>query len=51
VDQSRANDSESTGLGLSIVKSICTAHGADVEALSVLKFGSCFRVRLPLSKN
>jgi heavy metal sensor kinase len=51
VDQARSADSESAGLGLSIIKSICTAHGAEVEAQSAVGSGSCFRVRLPLSKN
>jgi heavy metal sensor kinase len=51
VDKARSADSESAGLGLSIVKSICTAHGAEVEAHSALGTGSCFCVRLPLSKN
>lgn len=51
VDPARSADSESAGLGLSIVKSICTAHGAEVEAQSVVGSGSCFRVKLPLSKN
>jgi heavy metal sensor kinase len=51
VDPTRCADSESAGLGLSIVKSICTAHGAEVEATSVPAVGSCFRVRLPLARN
>jgi heavy metal sensor kinase len=51
VDQARSADSESAGLGLSIVKAICTAHGAEVEAQSTVGCGSCFRVRLPLSRN
>ena len=51
VDKARSADSESAGLGLSIVKSICTAHGAEVEAQSTVGSGSCFRVKLPLSKN
>ncbi len=51
VDQTRADGSESAGLGLSIVKSICTAHGAEVEAQSAVGSGSCFRVKLPLSEN
>jgi heavy metal sensor kinase len=50
VDKARSADSESAGLGLSIVKSICTAHGAEVEAQSSVGSGSCFRVKLPLSK-
>jgi len=51
VDQVRTDGSESAGLGLSIVKSICAAHGAEVEATSTPATGSCFRITLPLSKN
>jgi len=51
VDEARSAESESAGLGLSIVKSICTAHGAEVEAQSEVGGGSCFRIRLPLFKN
>jgi heavy metal sensor kinase len=51
VDQARSADSGGAGLGLSIVKSICTAHGAEVEVQSALHHGSCFRVKLPLFKN
>ncbi len=51
VDQARANGSESAGLGLSIVKSICTAHGAEVEVQSTIGKGSRFRFKLPLLKN
>ena len=51
VDQTRSADSESAGLGLSIVKSICTAHGAEVEAESTPGKGSRFRVKLPLAKH
>lgn len=51
VDATRASSSESAGLGLSIVKSICLAHGAEVEAVSTPQKGSCFRVKVPLSKN
>lgn len=51
VDKARSADSESAGLGLAIVKSICIAHGAEVEAQSTVGSGSCFRVKLPLSKN
>jgi heavy metal sensor kinase len=51
VDQARSADAGSAGLGLSIVKSICTAHGAEVDVQSTVRKGSCFRVILPLSKN
>ncbi|HUA39905.1 MAG TPA: ATP-binding protein [Candidatus Sulfopaludibacter sp.] len=50
VDQTRSPDSEGAGLGLSIVKSICTAHGAGMEAESTVSKGSRFRVKLPLAK-
>ena len=50
VDKARSADSESAGLGLSIVKSICTAHGAEVTVQSTLGSGSCFRIQLPLFK-
>jgi signal transduction histidine kinase len=51
VDQIRSGDLEGAGLGLSIAKSICSAHGAQIEATSSLAAGSCFRVKLPLSQN
>ncbi len=50
-DAARSVGSESAGLGLAIVKSICAAHGADVEAQSTVGRGSCFRVKVPLSKD
>lgn len=50
VDQVRSGDFEGAGLGLSIAKSICSAHGAEIEATSVPLRGSRFRVTLPLSK-
>lgn len=50
-DQTGYAASASAGLGLSIVKAICTAHGAEVEAISVPAIGSRFRVILPLSKS
>lgn len=51
VDKTRSGENESAGLGLSIVKSICAAHGAQVEAQSTVGRGSCFRVTLPAVKN
>jgi heavy metal sensor kinase len=51
VDQIRSGDFEGAGLGLSIAKSICSAHGAEILATSTPSRGSCFRVTLPLSKN
>ena len=49
VDKARSAEAGSAGLGLSIVKSICTAHGAEVEAESGPE-GSCFRVKFVLLK-
>ena len=51
VDQVRADGSESAGLGLSIVKSICAAHGAEVDVTRLPAGGSRFRVLMPLAKN
>jgi heavy metal sensor kinase len=49
VDKARSRDQGGAGLGLSIVKSICTAHGAGVEVESAPGTGSRFRVKLPLA--
>ena len=49
VDQARSRQPEGAGLGLSIVKSICNAHGGEVEVESALGRGSRFRVKLPLA--
>jgi heavy metal sensor kinase len=49
VDDSRSREQGGAGLGLSIVKSICAAQGAQVEVTSVPGTGSCFRVRQPLA--
>jgi heavy metal sensor kinase len=51
VDKTRSAEAKSAGLGLSIVKSICAAHGGSVEASSVLNEGSRFTVKLPSPKN
>jgi len=45
VDEGRSRDDGGAGLGLSIVRSICAAHGADIEVASRVNEGSCFRVR------
>jgi two-component system phosphate regulon sensor histidine kinase PhoR len=49
VDDSRSRDQGGAGLGLSIVKSNCNAHGAAVEVSSTPGEGSRFRVRQPLA--
>lgn len=45
VNEGRSRDDGGAGLGLSIVRSICTAHGADIDVESRVNMGSCFRVR------
>jgi heavy metal sensor kinase len=47
VDKTRSREMGGAGLGLSIVKSICTAHGGTVEVESNERRGSRFRVELP----
>jgi heavy metal sensor kinase len=49
VDTSRSRAQGGAGLGLAIVESICTAHGAIVEVASAPGRGSTFRVRQPLA--
>lgn len=49
VERSRTREQGGAGLGLSIVKSICAAHGASVEVQSSPERGSRFRIRLPLA--
>ena len=49
VDKARSRDLGGAGLGLSIVRSICSAHGGQVEVKSQLGRGSRFRVELPLA--
>lgn len=48
VDDARSRDQGGAGLGLSIVKSICTAHRGCVEVSSESGRGSRFRVELPI---
>lgn len=50
VDKARSRDEGGSGLGLSIVKSICTAHGAEVQVESTVGKGSRFRIKLPLAR-
>jgi heavy metal sensor kinase len=47
VDEARSRDDGGAGLGLSIAKSICSAHGAQIEVHSEVGRGSCFLLRFP----
>ncbi|MGO8765003.1 MAG: sensor histidine kinase [Limisphaerales bacterium] len=51
VDRTRSGESEGAGLGLSIVKSIATAHGAEVGVTSIPNVGTRFSVKLPVHNN
>jgi len=50
-DEARTRDGDAAdggaGLGLSIVRSICTAHGAEIDVESTPGRGSCFRLKFP----
>jgi len=48
VDEARSREDGGAGLGLSIVRSICSAHNAQIEVESVVGGGSIFRVKFPL---
>jgi heavy metal sensor kinase len=47
VDAARSREDGGAGLGLSIVRSICTLHGAELDVKSRPRVGSSFRVRFP----
>ena len=49
VDPSRSRQPDGAGLGLAIVRSICSAHAGAVEVESALGRGSRFRIKLPLA--
>ncbi|KAF0173337.1 MAG: integral membrane sensor signal transduction histidine kinase [Limisphaerales bacterium] len=51
VDKARSRELGGAGIGLSIVKAICTAHGGQVEVASEEGRGARFRVLLPLAEN
>lgn len=51
IDKARSREIGGSGLGLSICKSICEAHGGRIEAESGPGRGSTFRVTLPATPN
>jgi heavy metal sensor kinase len=51
VDDSRSREQGGAGLGLSIVESICAAHGAQLEVTSIPGQGSHFRIKQSLADN
>jgi signal transduction histidine kinase len=50
VDPARSRELGGAGLGLSIVKSICAAHGCEVTVESELGKGSRFLIQFPLAE-
>jgi heavy metal sensor kinase len=48
-DKARSRQMGGAGLGLAIVRSICTAHGGQVTVTSTEGHGSLFRIELPLA--
>jgi heavy metal sensor kinase len=47
VDEARSREDGGAGLGLSIAKSICSAHGAQIHVDSEVGKGSCFCLLFP----
>ena len=48
-ETSRARHFGGSGLGLSIAKAICEAHGGTIEARNLSDVGMCFEISLPAS--
>jgi heavy metal sensor kinase len=48
VDAARSRDEGGAGLGLSIVRSICSAHGIEIDVDSIVGSGTRFRLSFPL---
>ena len=49
-DSSRGRDKKGSGLGLSIVKEIISAHNENIDVISTVGVGTEFIFTLPLSK-
>lgn len=50
-DTSRSQWTGGSGLGLAIAQSIAESHGGKISVTSQLALGSCFTVRLPITKS
>lgn len=50
-DTSRSQWTGGSGLGLAIAQSIAESHGGKISVTSQLAVGSCFTVRLPITKS
>src|SRR5205085_9608590 len=50
-DKARSRYSGGSGLGLSIVKAICTAHRGEIDIASTEGVGTMVTIRLPPSKH
>lgn len=48
-DASRARHSGGSGLGLSVVQAICSAHGGTASATNTPEGGACITLRLPVA--
>jgi heavy metal sensor kinase len=48
-DKARSRDTGGVGLGLSIVKAICSAHAAEIKVFNAEPHGSRFRTEFPLA--
>lgn len=51
IDTQRTKDIMSTGLGLAIAKELVEAHGGEITVSSIENEGTCFTVKLPISRN
>jgi len=47
----RSHRETGTGLGLAIAKAIAQTHGGEITVTSQVGVGTCFTVKLPLSKS
>jgi signal transduction histidine kinase/ligand-binding sensor domain-containing protein/AraC-like DNA-binding protein len=51
IEENSSFEAIGNGIGLALVKSICTLHHLKIEVESTAKMGSTFSIRIPLGKN